>query len=213
MKNLCLSFLAIALLLPGAALAAAGKPMPTRLQGTVVSLTASSITIATSHGNETVALGPKLRVLDLSKSSLDKVRNNSFIGTTVVPQPDGTYKSTEVHIFAEALRGMGEGFTKMNPSGSRMMANAAVHVPVNMMANAAVQGMKSSGGGKTISMTFPGRKITIHIPQNVPVSYISPASRSLPARGKTVLLFANGAPGKLATNTIVVIEPGASLPQ
>ncbi|HLI96619.1 MAG TPA: hypothetical protein VKT72_11105 [Candidatus Baltobacteraceae bacterium] len=53
-------------------------------------------------------------MLDLTKSSLDNVKNDSFIGTTVVPQPDGTYTSTEVHIFAGALRGMREGFTKMN---------------------------------------------------------------------------------------------------
>lgn len=211
MKNICLSFIAIALALQATALAAAPKPMSTRLQGTVISVTASSISVSTSHGNQSVVLGPKLRVVELSKSSLDKVQNNSFIGTTVVPQPDGTYKSTEVHIFAPALRGMGEGFTKMNPSGSRMMANAAVQMHVNMMANSTVRSMSSSAAGKTVSMTFPGRKITIHIPQNVPVSYINPASRTLLEKGKNVLVICNGAPGKLTASTIVVIEPGASL--
>lgn len=208
MKKQCVFFLAIALLLPSAVLA---KPMTTRVQGEVVSVTGSSIAVATSHGTETIALGPKLRVLDLSKSSLDKVQNNSFIGTTVVPQPDGSYKSTEVHIFAEALRGMGQGFTKMNPSGSRMMANAAVHVPVNMMANSTVHNVSASGGGKTISMTFPDRKITVHIPQDAPVSYISPASHALVEKGKNVLVLCNAVDGKLTANTIVVIEPGASL--
>lgn len=163
------------------------------------------------YGNQSAAIGSKLRVLDLKKSSLDQVQNNSFIGTTVVPQPDGSYKSTEVHVFAGTLRGMGEGFTKMNPSGSRMMADAAVQMPVNMMANSTVRSMSSNGGGKTISMTFPGRKITIHIPQNVPVSYITPASRSLLGKGKTVLVICRGAAGKLTANTVVVMEPGASL--
>lgn len=208
MKKLSLFSLAVAFLLAGAV---AAQPMPARIQGTVVSMTGSSIAVSTSHGTQTIALAPKLRVLDLSKSSLDKVENNSFIGTTVVPQPDGSYKSTEVHIFAPALRGTGEGFTKMNPSGSRMMANATVHVPVNMMANSTVHSMTSSGGGKTISMSFPGRKVTIHIPENVPVSYISPASRSLLEKGKDVLVFGSGTTGKLTTNTIVVVEPGASL--
>lgn len=210
LKKLCLCLLAITLWAQTAVYAASPQSN-TRLQATVVSVTASSISVSTSHGNQTVALSPKLRVLDLTKSSLDKVQNDSFIGTTVVPQPDGTYRSTEVHIFAGALRGMGEGFTKMNPTGSRMMANAAVHVPVNMMANSTVHTMTSGGNGKTISMTFPGHKITIHIPQNVPVSYISPASRSLLAKGKRVLIFCSGSPGKLTANTIVVIEPGASL--
>jgi hypothetical protein len=106
---------------------------------------------------------------------------------------------------------MGEGFTKMNSTGTRMMANAAVHVPVNMMANSTVRAMSTSGAGKTISMTFPSHKITIHIPQNVPVSYINPGSRSLLQKEKNVLVICNGAPGKLIAQTIVVIEPGASL--
>jgi hypothetical protein len=211
MNKLCLSLLISILALQSAALAAAPNPVSTRVQGTLVSVSASSIAVSTSHGNQTLALAPKLRVLELTKSSLDKVQNNSFIGTTVVPQPDGSYKSTEVHIFAESLRGTGEGFTKMNPSGSRMMANAAVHMPVNMMANSTVRAVSSSGNGKTISMTFPNRKITIHIPQNVPVSYIKPGSRALLAKRKSILVFCTATTGKLTANTIVVIEPGASL--
>lgn len=92
-----------------------------------------------------------------------------------------------------------------------MMANAAVHVPVNMMANSTVHNVSASGGGKTISMTFPDRKITVHIPQDVPVSYISPASHALLEKGKNVLVLCNAVDGKLTANTIVVIEPGASL--
>src|SRR5579872_7515416 len=103
LKKLGLYFLSVALSLQAPALAATPQSASTRLQGTLVSVSATSISVSTSHGGQTVALGPKLRVLDLSKSSLDKVQNNSFIGTTVVPQTDGTYKSTEVHIFADAL--------------------------------------------------------------------------------------------------------------
>jgi hypothetical protein len=211
MKKFCYSFAIVALALQAAAAAASPKPMSTRLEGTIAAVSASSVSVSTTHGTQTVALSPKLRVLDLSKSSLNNVRNDSFIGTTVVPQPDGSYKSTEVHVFAEPLRGMGEGFTKMNASGSRMMANAAVHMPVNMMANSTVRAISSNGTGKTISMTFPGRKITIHIPQNVPVTYINPATRALLEKGKSVLVICSGAPGKLTANTILVIEPGASL--
>ena len=210
MKKFYLSFLAIAFALQTVAVAA---PMPrsTRLQGSVTGVGSNSITVSTKSGTQTVAFDPKLRVLDLTKSSLAKVGNNSFIGTTVVPQPDGTYKSTEVHVFAESLRGMGEGFTKMNPTGSRMMANAAVHMPVNMMANSTVHNASTNAAGKTITMDFPGKHITIHIPATVPVSYISTATRSLLRKGQSVLVICNGAPGKLTARTIVVIEPGASL--
>ena len=157
MKKLCILILTLGFSLQSVVLAAGATS--TRLQGTVNSVTDNSIAVSTAHGSQTAALAPKLRVLELTKSSLDKVHNNSFVGTTVVRQSDGTYKSTEVHIFADALRGTGEGFTKMNASGPRMMANATVHAPVNMMANSTVRTMSSSGNGKTISMTFQGGKI------------------------------------------------------
>jgi hypothetical protein len=210
MKNLCLS-LTIIVALHAAAYAAAPTTNSTRLQGTVTSVAASSITVSTPQGTQTVRLDPHVRFLDLRKSSLGKVQNGSFIGTTVVPQPDGSYRSTEVHIFADALRGMGEGFTKMNSSGSRMMANSTVHAPVNMMANSTVHGVAGDARGKTISMTFPGRNVTIHIPSNVPVSFISTATRSTLQNGKRVFLICNGAPGAFIAKTVVVIEKGASL--
>lgn len=203
-------FLILMLALTGGIFAAT-MPKSTRIQGTLTGVSPSSLTVSTKSGTQTVALTSTTRILDLSKSSVDKVQNDSFIGTTVVPQPDGSYKSTEVHIFAPALRGMGEGFTKMNSTGSRMMANSTVHMPVNMMANSTVHGMMSSAGGKTISMNFPGKKITIHIPANAPVSYISDAKRSLLRSGATALVICNGQPGKLTAKTVVVIEPGASL--
>ena len=172
---------------------AATVPKSTRFQGTVTAVSSNSISVATPHGSETVALNSHTRFLDLTKSSLEKVSNGSFIGTTVIPQPDGTYKSTEVHVFSDALRGMGEGFTKMNSSGSRMMANATVHTPVNMMANSTIRSIRSSGSGKMIAMTFPGRKISIQIPASAPVSFISQGTSTLARKGKTVLVICNGA--------------------
>lgn len=183
----------------------------TRIQGTILFATASSLTIVTASGKQTIAIAPHARVFNLTKSSLDQVTNGSFIGTTVVPQPDGTYKSTEVHVFAPALRGMGEGFTKMNSSGSRMMANATVRVPVNMMANSTVHSVSANGGGKTISMTFSSGKKVIHIPAATPVSYLSPGTKTLIGKGKSVLLICSGQPGKFTAKTIVLSEDPALL--
>lgn len=209
MKKFSLSLLMVLVMTGG--IFAAAMPKATRIQGTLTAASPSSLIVSTKSGTQAVVITSKTRILDLSKSSVDKVKNNSFIGTTVVPQADGSYKSTEVHIFANSLRGMGEGFTKMNSTGSRMMANSTVHMPVNMMANSTVHNMMSSAGGKTISMNFPGQKITIHIPATVPVSYISDGKRSLLRSGQNVLVICNGQPGKLTAKTIVVIEPGASL--
>ncbi len=185
----------------------------TRLNGTIVSVTAKSIVIKTPTGERTLSLAQSTRVLGLSNSSLNKVTQSSFIGTTVVPQPDNTYVSTEVHIFAPALRGTGEGFTKMDSGGTHMMANSTVRTVTqasHMMANSTVRSVGSSGGRKTITMVFPSGTKTIAIPANTPVTYIEPGSKALLVAGAKVLVLAVPSPSGLAAKTLVVGEHGAT---
>ena len=170
----------------------------TRLEGTVVSATATSVVIKTSIGENTVSLARTTRFLGLTNSSLDKVTQGSFIGTTVVPQPDNTFVSTEVHIFAPSLRGTGEGFTKMDSGGTHMMANSTVRT------------VGSSGGRKMITMVFASGTKTITIPANTPVTYIEPGSRAALVPGAHVLVLAVSSPSGLAAKTLVIGEHGAT---
>jgi hypothetical protein len=179
---------------------------PVRLNGTVVSAAANALTLRTAQGNQTIMLGPKTRFFAVSKSSLDKVTKDSFIGTTVVPQPDNTYVSTEVHIFAPSLRGTGEGFTKMDNSGGHMMANSTVTTVsggTHMMANSSVRSVGSKGGQKSITMVFPTGTIHVTIPANTPVTYISPGSRALLVSGTRVEVRAAHTASGLQANTII----------
>jgi hypothetical protein len=206
MRNLFIIAALLASLFPVAVPAQSmGKSM--RLEGTIVSATATAIIIKTSSGNDTLSLARSTRLLSRSNSSLDKVTQGSFIGTTVVPQPDGTFVSTEVHIFAPSLRGTGEGFTKMDSNGSHMMANSTVRTVAaasHMMANSTVRTVGSSGGRKTITMVFPSGTKTIAIPANVPVTYIGPGSRAALVPGAHVLVLAVPTSSGLAAKTLVV---------
>jgi RNase P/RNase MRP subunit p29 len=184
-------FFAVVLTAPLAARAEA-NPQRVNVSGTVVSSTASAIVVETSSGRTTVSLNSKSRFFVVSKSSLNNVTEGSFIGTAVAPGSDGTFTSTEVHIFAPALKGTGEGFTQMGGSGNHMMANATVHTVAapNMMANSTVRTVGAAGGGKTITMTFPSGTKTIHIPANVPVTYIEPGTPAMHAKGVHVRVVA-----------------------
>ena len=44
------------------------------------------------------------------KATMADIKDGSFIGSGAMPQPDGSQKAIEVHIFPEAMRGTGEGF-------------------------------------------------------------------------------------------------------
>ena len=208
-------FMSAALLVSLLPIAAPAQSMgkTTRLEGTVVSATATSVVIKTSIGENTVSLARTTRFLGLTNSSLDKVTQGSFIGTTVVPQPDNTFVSTEVHIFAPSLRGTGEGFTKMDSGGTHMMANSTVRTVAqasHMMANSTVRTVGSSGGRKMITMVFASGTKTITIPANTPVTYIEPGSRAALVPGAHVLVLAVSSPSGLAAKTLVIGEHGAT---
>jgi hypothetical protein len=191
---------------------AQSMPPSVRIEGTIASTTSTSVTLKTKEGAKVLSLAQKVRYFILSKSSLDRVVQGSFIGTTVVPQPDGTYVSTEVHIFAPALNGTGEGFTKMD-SGKHMMANSTVRTVThgsNMMANSTVRTVGSAGGKKMITMIFPSGTKNITIPAGTPVTYIDRGSKTMLVPGAHVLVIAT--PGAPATaKTIIVSKDGASL--
>ena len=48
-------------------------------------------------------------VITVEKGAMSDIKDNSFVGITAMAQPDGTIKAVEVHVFAEPLRGTGEG--------------------------------------------------------------------------------------------------------
>lgn len=194
--------------LPGAA---AMRMRATELRGTVASATHSSLVIATQSGAKTVFFAPKMRFFGIADSSLSKVTANSFIGTTVVPQADGTYRSTEVHIFAPSLRGTGEGFTKMDSRGKHMMANATVKTvkrPSNMMANSTVRSVGSSSAGKDITMVFKSGTKHITIPANTRVVEIDPGSTAMLMHGAHVVAVVMSMNGRLIARTLIVGEHG-----
>lgn len=210
MKSSIFSSLTASLLLL-CALPAAAAPPPLDLRGTVASATPKAVVISTPSGMQTVDFGSKMHFFGIAASSLAHVTKDSFIGTTVVPQADGTYRSTEVHIFAPSLRGTGEGFTKMNRQGTRMMANAAVKSvarPSNMMANSTVRSVASRSGNKEITMVFDGVTKRITIPAHTPVVAIDPGTKAMLVRGAHVEVVAESLNGHLVAHTIIVGEHG-----
>jgi hypothetical protein len=205
-------FFAVVLIVPLNVRAAENSQRVT-LSGTLVSATSSTLVIATSSGRKAVSYNSKVRFFAVSKSALDRIAQGAFIGTTVAPQADGTFTSTEVHIFAPVLRGTGEGFTQMGDSGKHMMANATVRTVAkpNMMANSTVKTVGSTAAGKTITMRFPSGTKVIHIPANVPVFYLEPGTMAMltPGAHVRVAVLANG---EALTARFVLVGKNGTVP-
>jgi hypothetical protein len=186
---------------------------PSMVRGTVADVSPTSVKVSTDSGaTVVVALTPPVHVFQRVPGSLQNVKQNSFIGVTTVKQPDGSEQATEIHIFPEALRGLGEG--------SRMMAQgSSAGGSGNRMTNGSVS--SSSGGGSaspsrmsngsvastngsTLVVQYAGGSTTVTVPPNTPVSEIAPVSKPLAAGDKVVVLTTKNADGSLSASRVML---------
>ena len=89
-----------------------------------------------------VKLADGARVLTLNKMTLADVKQGTFVGITAMPQPDGSQKAVEIHIFPEPMRGTGEGHYPWD-----LMPNST-------MTNANVESSVVSNDGQTLIMKY-----------------------------------------------------------
>ena len=157
------AILLAALVLPGAASA----QTPPRTRGTIAAVTGDTVEIQPRRGNKIpVHLGDKTPVVGVTYSRLSDVKPGRFIGTTAVPQPDGSLKALEVHVFPESMRGTGEGHYDWDLGEGSTMTNGSI-------------GTFTGSNGRTMTVTYNGGEKTVVIPDDVPVVDLHPGDRAL----------------------------------
>src|SRR2546422_9114846 len=88
----------------------------TPVRGVVTSVSGDVLTVNSQTGAVKIHLGSFLKVYKRTPSDLTRVNSESFVGVTSVKQPDGSERATNINIFPEELRGIGEGSYLMNPN-------------------------------------------------------------------------------------------------
>jgi hypothetical protein len=99
-----------------------------------------------------IALIDKPVLVALVKASLADIKPGVFVGSTGMPQPDGSQKAVEVHIFPEAMRGTGEGHYAWDLQPNSTMTNANVEASVAGV-DGQVLTLKYKNGEKKILVT------------------------------------------------------------
>ena len=152
-------FLLAGLMIAGScALASAQQAQTVRLRGTITKVDGDSMMLKTSNGDEAkLSLTANAQIIAVVKASMADVKENTFLGSAAMPQPDGTQKALEVHIFPEAMRGAGEGHRPYTTPGSTMTNGTA--------AGATVSGVD----GATITVKYKDGEKKIVVPPNVPI--------------------------------------------
>jgi hypothetical protein len=102
----------------------AQQPQTQRVRGTIEKVEGNTLSVKTRDGAVlTVALAGNATVIGVVKASLADIKEGSYIGSGAMPQADGSQKAIEVHIFAEAQRGTGEGHRPWDGAPNSTMTN------------------------------------------------------------------------------------------
>lgn len=138
---------------------AAAQPAPTmRVRGTIEKVDGNALTLKTAEGEQKLTLAGGAQVIAVVKASMADIQENTFLGSAAMPQPDGTQKALEVHIFPEAMRGTGEGHRPYAPVKGSTMTNGA-------SAGATVTGVD----GSAIKVKDKDGEKLIVVPPNTPI--------------------------------------------
>jgi hypothetical protein len=142
---------AVAVVVATAALAQA--PQTVRLRGVIEKVDGNTVSAKSDKGDAlTLNLAEKMLVVAVVKASMADIKDGDFIGSGAMPQPDGSQKAIEVHIFAESMRGTGEGFRPWDGAPNSTMTNGTVGATVTGVA-APVITVKYKDGEQKIVVT------------------------------------------------------------
>lgn len=192
--------LTLALLLGGTS-AVLAQTQAQKISGEVVLLEGSRLEVKSTNGQAlTIKLADKARFSARSPADLATITAGSFIGTTAVPQADGTLLASEVRVFPESMRGTGEGHRPMDNEPGNTMTNATVtgiaaagvSKPRDTMTNATVANVAvaQNENGKRLTLTYKGGEKVVFVPDGIPIMMTGPGDRSLLVPGAHVVVYA-----------------------
>lgn len=178
-------------------------PQTIRLRGMIDKLDGRVVLAKSTKGEELrLRLVDKALVVAVVKASIAEIEPGLFIGSGAMPQPDGSQNALEVHIFAESMRGTGEGFRPWDGAPNSTMTNGTV--------GAAVSGVE----GPVVTVQYQGGEKKIVIGPNVPiVRYeITDNGAIMPGASFTAVAIGKAADGTFEVSRINVGRDGASPP-
>jgi hypothetical protein len=192
-----------------------------KLTGDVVRVDGQSLELKSTSG-ETLAVkvSDQARLTLRAPTDASAIKPGAFIATTATPQPDGTLLASEVRVFGESLRGVGEGHRPMANLPGSTMTNATV---------ASVSGGKreSTTNAKVDSVTEPapgehslrmtvqykgGEKVVV-VPDSVQIMTQETGDRSMLVPGTHIVAYVARQPDGTLVSERVSIGKNGYAPQ
>ena len=155
-----------------------------RMRGTIERVDGDTYIVKSRDGAELkLKLAPNAQVVSLTKASLGDIKQGSYVGVAGMPQTDGSQKALEVHIFPEAMRGVGDGHRGWDLQ------------PSSTMTNGSVEQTAVSGDGQMLTLKYKDGEKKIVVPPGIPiVSYVPGEVSELKAGARIFISAAKKAP-------------------
>jgi len=183
--------------------ALAQAPDVVRVRGTIQSVDGSMLDVKARDGADLkIKLADNAQVRTVVGKTIADVKQGLFVGITAMPQPDGTQKAVEIHIFPEAARGTGEGHRPWDL------------MPGSTMTNANVESEVAITDGKKLVLKYKDGDKTFIVPDDVKVVMFAPGAMSdLKPGAKIFIVAAKKLPdGTLEAPAITVGTNGVDPP-
>ena len=128
-----------------------------RVRGTIEKVDGDKLVVKSDKGAEvTLTLTANAKIVGVAKASLADIKSGDYVGSAAMPQADGSQKALEVHIFAESMRGTGEGHRPYTTPGSTMT-------------NGTVGDMVTATSNNTLTVKYKDGEKKIVVGPDVPV--------------------------------------------
>jgi hypothetical protein len=184
------------------------------VRGTVTSASPKKIMIKTKDTTQTITLTDSLRIYAPSPGNVADVKNTSFIGVTTQKQADKSDQATEIHIFPEELRGLGEGSfmmdttmgtsNRMTNGAASRMTNGTASRMTNGAASRMTNGSVQKANESSLVIQYQGKSRTVQVPANTTVTTYKATNQKLSAGDKVVALAKKDAKGNYSSDKILI---------
>jgi hypothetical protein len=150
-----------------------------RVRGTVQSVDGSMLTVKSRDGADLkIKLADNAVIRTVTGKTVADVKQGLFVGITAMPQPDGSQKAVEIHIFPEAARGTGEGHRPWDL------------MPGSTMTNANVDSEVAISDGKKLVLKYKDGDKTFIVPDNIKVVMFAPGTAADVKPGAKIFIVA-----------------------
>ena len=176
---------------------------PVTIRGKIASIKGQELVVTAANGEVRVKAPDTAIIRGEILLKLADIIPGMYLGTTAQKQADGTFRSSEVHIFSEDQRGTGEGHRPSSSVPNSTMTNANVE----RVEDGAVQDVR----GRTMTLKYQGGEVKVFVPPDTPIVKRVPANRESLRPGAEVTIQANrAADGFISAAQITVRASGSS---